>query len=286
MPIRSFGLLILMLAGLAGNFSWADEVRYPMEAGRIVEDSFPFQVLKLALQKAEGEWSLVPSPAGPMNERRSKILLARGHEVDVAWYGTSAKVEEKLQPVRIPISGGLLGWRVLLINRNDQHKFSQIDDFEQLKSFVFVQGAGWSDIEILEGAGLTVATYPYADLFSLAASQHEHVFSRGVEEVYEEMNLYTSSIPDLALEQSLALRYSFARLFFVQIGNEKLHNAIYEGLVKAHEDGSYQALFDTHPSNWAALNKINLEDRKIFKIPNVTMSAETLAIDKKYWFQP
>jgi hypothetical protein len=275
-----------MFAGLAGNFSRADEVRYPKEAGRVVEDSFPFQVLKLALQKAEDKWSLVASPAGPMNERRSKILLARGHEVDVAWYGTSTKVEEKLQPVRIPISGGLIGWRVLLINRNDQPKFSQINNFEQLKNFVFVQGAGWSDIEILESAGLTVATYPYADLFALAASQHEHVFSRGVEEVYEEMNHYISSVPDLALEQSLVLRYSFARLFFVRKGNKKLHDAIYQGLAKAHEDGSYQALFDTHPSNWAALNKINLEDRKVFKIPNATMSAETLAIDKKYWFQP
>lgn len=286
LPVRWFGILVIFLLGLAANSALAETVRYPKEAGRVVEDSFPFQVLKLALQKADGDWSLVASPAGPMNERRSKVLLARGHEVDVAWYGTSANVEEILQPVRIPISGGLIGWRVLLINQNDQPKFDEINSFEQLKKFNFVQGAGWSDIEILENAGLMVSTYPYSDLFAVTASQRDHVFSRGIEEVHEELGEFMPTVPNLALEQKLAIHYSFARLFFVQKGNDRLHDAIYHGLARAHEDGSYQKLFETHPSNSNALNKINLNDRRIFMIPNPTMSAETLAIDKKYWFRP
>jgi len=276
------GAVLLALAGAAT----ASEVRYPVEGGRDVENGMPFQVLKLALEKSGGDWTLVPSSQGEMNEARSKALIASGEGVDIGWYGTYAELEKELMPVRIPINGGLLGWRLFLIDGDRQAEFDTIETVDDLKKLTLVQGDGWGDISILEGAGMKVNTGKYDNLFKMVGAGRADAFPRGADEAFAEQAQRVSEVPNLAVETGLVVYYPLTKLFFVRNGNQELHDAIYDGLVKAHEDGSYKTLFETHPSNKVTLEKANLQNRRKFEIPNPSMSAETTAIPAQYWYTP
>ena len=85
--------------------------------------------------------------------------------------------------------------------------------------------------------------------------------------------------------RTLAFYYPWVKLFFVQNGNQRLHDAIYDGLQKAHADGSFQELFFNHPSNKKSLEQSRLQERRLFMLDNAYMSAETRAIDQKYFFK-
>ena len=260
------------------------QVIYPVERGRDYETSFPLEVLRLALEKSGRDFVITPSRR-TMTENRSRAILQRGTgEVTVAWYGTGAEFERTLLPVRIPISRGLLGHRIFLIREDQQPVFSRIRTIRDLAPLVGLQGIGWSDIEILEGAGLHIHTGEYDHLFSLISRGRADYFSRGVDEVFVEYDKYSNRDRHLAVENDLVLIYPFAKLFFVSKDNQELHDAIHEGFVAAYEDGSYQRLFDSHPAIRGVLDRANLADRRQLYVDNPLMTAETRAIPPRYWF--
>ncbi len=260
------------------------QVIYPVEQGRDYKDSFPLEVLRLALEKSGQDFVIAPSQR-TMTENRSRDILRNGTgEVTVAWYGTGAEFEHTLLPVRIPISRGLLGHRIFLIRDNQQPRFSEIRTIEDLAPLIGVQGIGWSDVEILEGAGLQIQTGEYDNLFSLIDRGRADYFSRGVNEAFAEYDQYRERDRHLAVEEDLVLIYPFAKLFFVSKKNRALHDAIYEGLVAAYDDGSYQRLFESHPTIRNVLERANLAQRRALYVDNPLMTPETLAIPARYWF--
>jgi len=264
----------------------ARDVYYPAEKGRSIEQRLPFQVLKLALEKSGGDWQLKPSPKGFMNENRSKALIATGDGVDVGWYGTYQELETELLPVRIPINGGLLSWRLMLIDGNRQSEFDAVHSLDDLKTLTFVQGEGWGDVAILRAAGLRVDTGPYDDLFRLIGAGRADAFPRGAVEAFFEREERVAEIPNLEVEKKLVIHYPFVRLFFVRKDNQDLHDAIYAGLVNAHADGSYKALFQNHPDNKMVLKQAGLDTRRRIDIENPFMTPETAAIPDQFLYSP
>ena len=204
-----------------------------------------------------------------MSENRSRHILEKGTgEVTVAWYGTSADFERRLLPIRMPIARGLLGHRLFIIRDGSQQNFSHIQSIDDLAPLVGVQGIGWSDVEILRGAGLEIQTGEYENLFGLINNGRADYFSRGVNEAFAELNQYKATHSDLVVEQDLVLIYPFANLFFVSKDNQELHDAIYDGLVAAYEDGSYLDLFNSHPTIKSVLEQSNLDRRRPIFVDN------------------
>lgn len=259
-------------------------VVYPTESGRNYSDAFPLAVLKLALEKSGRDYVLTPSNRA-MSENRSRHILENGTgEVTVAWYGTSADFEARLLPVRIPIARGLLGHRIFLIHAERQRQFKGIETVEELASLVGVQGIGWSDVQILRGAGLEIQTGEYENLFGLINNGRADYFSRGANEAFAELDQYHSTHSNLAVEKDLVLIYPFAKLFFVSKDNQELHDAIHDGLATAYQDGSYLELFNSHPSIKSVLERSNLNGRHPLFVDNPLMTEETRSIPSQYWF--
>jgi hypothetical protein len=55
------------------------------------------------------------------------------HNINVTWNPTSIELEQRFATIRFPLRKGLLGYRVLLINKENQPKFDQIKTPEDLK---------------------------------------------------------------------------------------------------------------------------------------------------------
>lgn len=277
-------LVILSSVGMAFPAAAKLLVIYPTEGGRSYSDSFPLEVLRLALEKSGRDYSLSPSHRS-MSENRSRHILEKGTgEITVAWYGTSVEFERRLLPVRIPIARGLLGHRLFLIRQGSQPQFSAVQTVEDLVPLVGVQGIGWSDVEILRAAGLEIQTGEYENLFSLIDLGRADYFSRGANEAFAELEQYQVTHENLTVEQELVLIYPFAKLFFVAKENQELHDAIHDGLATAYRDGSYLKLFNGHPAIKNVLQKSNLDDRRRLFVDNPLMSEETRSIPDQYWF--
>ncbi len=75
-----------------------------------------------------------------MQQGRAILSLMQGEHVDVVWTMTSRKREKQLLPIRIPLLKGLQGYRIFIINENDNEKFNKISTLEDLRELVAGQG--------------------------------------------------------------------------------------------------------------------------------------------------
>ena len=96
------------------------------------------------------------------------------------------ELEERLIPVRIPVDKDLGGYCVLLVRREDRHRFEGVRSVSDLRRFKIGLGYGWIDVDILRANGFEVVTgSSYEGLFEMlvhrrfdgfrAAQLHGHV---------------------------------------------------------------------------------------------------------------
>ncbi|OEJ69364.1 hypothetical protein BEN30_03750 [Magnetovibrio blakemorei] len=278
-----FAVIVCLFWGTVAN---AEPLRvvYPAEAGRDTANAYPVQLLELALRKSGKPYEMQPFQES-MNEARARSILEAGDgNLTVAWFGTSRDFEQRLRPVRIPMYRGLLGHRIFLINKAKQPLFSAVKTVADLHPLLALQGQGWSDVEILAGAGLNVDTARYNNLFPMLNGGRGDYFPRGVTEAFAELEHFGLNNPNLAVEEELTLVYPFAMFYFVSRSDVALHDAIRDGLAAAFADGSFQALFESHPAIAGALKKVRLNQRRKLTIDNLLMTPETRAIPAEYWY--
>jgi ABC-type amino acid transport substrate-binding protein len=281
-------LLAWLLAGvLAGMLAApvaaeALTVTYPRLEGRDDASQFAFAVLKLALEKSGESVRLVRLPYEMTDARVAEEL--KKNSVDVAWLGISPELEAALLTVRIPITRGLLGKRICIINQSQQGRFSAVREVSDLRKLQTGLGIGWPITSLLRANDLAVTTVSRFDsLFKMVSMGRIDCIPLGANEARAFVKQFKAQLPMLAIEQHLVLKvpyYDF--FFFVAPENKKLHALITKGLIKAYADGSYAQLYEQHPEH-AGLKHIKLKSRLWLHLDNPGASPETMAIDASYW---
>jgi len=244
-------------------------------------DSYGYKVLALALEKSGRKYHLSISK-DLMNAQRARKSIDDG-TVSVLDVGTSPEFETKFSAVYFPIDRGLSGYRLFIINKNLAPQFSTIKTLDQLKQMVAGQGPGWSDIKILEGAGIKVVMGEFVPLFKMVDRRRFDFYPLGIEEIYSLFDKYKEECPDSIIETTLVLHYPFARLFFVRKDNKELHDALMDGLEKAFADGSFQSLMDKDPAFHETQLRANIKSRTIIEIDNPNLTPQFKQIPAKYF---
>lgn len=255
---------------------------------RIVQGNNSIEVyarglLQLALSKLPESYKVQETVPNTSEERMVSMLM--DNQLDVVWYATTNELEEKLQPIRIPIYRGLLGYRVLMIKKGTQHKFNGIKTLSDLRRVSLGQGHFWADTNVLTANSLNVVrVLKYEGLFYMLDGDRFDAFPRGAHEPWSEMQRY----PDLALEveQNLLLSYTNPFYFFVNKTNTKLAQDIERGLRLAIEDGSFDAYFFNDPTVKDVMTKANLKNRTLIKLDNPGLPKNTPVDDASLWFNP
>lgn len=246
--------------------------------------AFAKAVLDLAMREVHAEYTIRASK-DVMERERALEELAEGRTINLHWSSMSRLDEAKLRAIRIPLHRGLIGCRVLLIRKDRQSEFDHIDTLEQLRALTGGQGTGWIDTEILRSAGLHIETAPYDALFRMVEAGHIDYYPRGVIEAYSELQARHQANPDLVVENHLLLAYRSDFIFYTSNHDNRLANAIEEGLRKAYADGSYIQLFRSHPYIRVALDRANLAQRKVIWIDNPYLSEQDREIPSEYWIK-
>lgn len=193
--------------------------------------------------------------------------------------------EEKLIPIRIPLRKGIQGYRLFLINRQDQERLSQVRSLEELKAIPTGTGVQWSTYLILRKAGFNVVPgETHARLFDMLKVRRFVTFGRGMNEIFGELERFGPDNPDLAIEQTLVLFVPLPTYFFVSPARPELASRVRQGLEEMLADGSFDAHFlEYHQSD---IDRARLKHRKIFTIENPNLSQDPPLNDPALWFDP
>ncbi len=283
----SFYRRFILILGLASSLVVA-QAQAQTKNLRVVQgnnsiESYAKGLLKLALSKLPEKYVIEESIPNSSEERMVSMLI--DNQLDVVWYATTNDLEERLQPVRICIYRGLLGYRVLMIKQGMQHKFDGITTLSDLKRVSLGQGRFWADTNVLTANGLNVVkVLKYEGIFYMLDGERFDAFPRGVHEPWSEMKRY----PKLALdvEKNLLISYVNPFYFFVNKSNPRLAQDIEKGLRIALEDGSFDEYFFNDPTVKDVVEKANLKNRTIIHLDNPSLPPKTPVNDKSLWFDP
>ena len=263
--------------------SFADlNVIYPAMDERPVEN-YGYKVLALALEKSGRKYHLSIFTR-QMNAQRARKSIEDG-TISVIDVGSNVEFEKRFSAVYFPIDRGLSGYRLFVINKKSAPDFAVIKNLSDLQKKVAGQGPGWADVKVLEDAGIKVETGEFVSLFRMVDKGRFDFYPLGIEEIYNLLDKYKVNCPDSIIENTLALHYPFARLFFVKKENKELHDALFEGLEKAFADGSFQALMNNDASFKEEQLRANLKDRTIIEIDNPNLSTQFKKIPAKYFMK-
>jgi hypothetical protein len=271
--------LVATIAGsVIGVAARADpEILYYPKRAESPRWNYALGLVQLALEESGRDYVLRPT-TDEMSQTRAARELELGN-IDLIWTGTSAEYEQRFRAVRIPVLRGLDGYRICVIEPGRQSAFSAVQSLDDLKQLTIGQDPGWSDVKILEAAGLKVVTAPYDALPNMVERGRFDCFLRGAHETSNEVARH----PALAVENDLLIVYPFTSFFFVNKKNAALADALESGLKKAYEDGRFMQHFNSHPAIRAIFDEGRIEQRRRLDIPNPFLTYETRAIPDQYW---
>ncbi len=236
-------------------------------------------LLELALAKSGGLYRVELSPTR-MQQNRALVELQSGSgRIDIVGTMTSAEREAALLPVRIPMSRGLIGWRIGLVRADHKDLLRDVRTVEDLKRFSTAQGHDWPDLQILRHSGLKVHPVAvYSGLFGMLNAGRIDWAPRSANEIWAE----AAHHPELAIDSHIVLHYPTADYYFVNRNNPALAEAVRSGLEAALADGSFEQLFYLHYGR--LLRNARFERRLIIQLPNPLLSAQTPLARKELWF--
>ncbi|WP_440904274.1 hypothetical protein ACMZOO_15825 [Catenovulum sp. SX2] len=262
-----------------------DYVHYQLNTEiRPGEKPFLLTMLEKALEHTRpdyGDYLLNPMLTTENFPRTRLIKLVQQGELSIIWSVPNPKLEQELQAIYIPLYKGTQGFRIFLIRQNEQAKFNKISNLSQLKALIAGQGYGWSDVAVLEHNNFKVLQGNPDSLVRMLESNRFDFYPRGLHEPWKELK------PDrqIKVESTIALHYPLPIYFFVSKENRRLQQRLNIGLDALFDNGEFDRLFYNHPRYKEILQKANLANRKIYKLENPTLSAQSKAIlqEKKYW---
>lgn len=236
-------------------------------------------LLQLALDKSGRSYRVQPSPLRMQQNRALIELASDSGRIDVVGTVTSREREAAMLPIRIPLTRGLIGWRLALVDGQHADLLRDVRSVADLRAFSAGQGQDWPDLRILRHSGLTVAPVKvYHNLFGLLQAGRIDWAPRSVNEIWAE----AAAHPGLAVDPYLVLRYPSADYFFVRKQNGALAEDIRRGLEAALADGSFERLFFQHYG--PLIRKARLEQRRLISLPNPLLTPDTPLARKELWF--
>lgn len=248
----------------------------PYDSSNVMQD-YHVLLLQKALSYSAKPYYLQPAAESMPQSRVLKEINQQTGIVDVFWSMTSVEREKMLKPIRVPLSRGLLGWRLLLVNEDVAFLSTQ----RNKQNTLFVQGHDWPDSQILKANGYKVHTAnDYHSLFTMVEKGRVNALPRSVIEIDDE---HKNIAKKLFIAPDLMLYYPTAEYFFVSNNDTKLAAAIEHGLAEMYKDGSFNALFEQQYG--AILKQLAQQKRKVLKLHNPLLPTAT-PLDKPQYWQP
>jgi hypothetical protein len=195
---------------------------------------------------------------------------------NVLWTVTSKEREQLLRAIRIPLYKELWDTRLLVIRKQDEEKFAQIKNKNDLTMYMAGQGAHWPDNAILAANGLGVMLGSGTEnLYKMLQAKRFDYFPRSIVELSSESHFFDAS--DLVVEKNILLSYSNPMYFFVNKKNKELAMRIEKGWEIIIKNGEFDKFFYSDSQVKFALAELKRYDRQIIRLDNPDLLDEVPA---------
>ncbi|MGM9513711.1 substrate-binding periplasmic protein [Roseateles sp. DB2] len=200
--------------------------------------------------------------ADPSQDRCLELL--RSGEVDLVYLPPNPARMAEFAVLPIDLHAGRLGYRLLLIRKEDAPRFARVHRLDQLRSLTGGFGRQWADLAVFEANGLPVVAGPGTEaLLGMLRARRFDYLQRGVSEAYAELASFGGD-SDLMVEPHLALLYALPVYFMVRKDRRPLLQRLQRGLQLAQQDGSFRRLLDQHQGrDWA---RAAIERRQVLEL--------------------
>ena len=261
----------------------ATVIRHPV--GRSDNDRrfiYALKLLRLILDRtvdAYGPYQMKPTQ--PMTQDRIILQIEQGL-LDISHLPISQKANQRLLPVRIPIRKGMLGWRLLLIRREDQKQFAKVRSIEDLRKFKAGFGSQWGDLGILKAnVGKVTTSLDYELLFCMLIANRFDYLHRGLHEPWDEVEIRKKQYPNLHIEETLVLHYPIGDYFYVSKHSSRLAERIKSGFKALIGDGSFDRFFGKEYRT--VIDQAKIPSRRRIDFQNPFLPLDTPLDSKAYW---
>ncbi len=280
-------LLLGSLFLLASTIAVAEEHQVLLYSQKEFRYQYYLALLRQALNATEDDYGktdvqIYQPHATEITEARGMALLQQ-RRIHIAFVPTSREREELFRAVPIPLDQGLLGLRLLLIKESSQPRFDRIQNAKELREKMLGGfNTNWSDYGIYESNGFKVLpATKYETLFKMLETGRFDYFSRGLIEVWSELDNFKNQYPDLRVENRFAFYYNIPVYFFVHKDNEQLAQRIEVGLKRIQTSGAFSKLFQAYYGEHIARAKL---DKRQIIILNSPQGPQGIPVVKPFWW--
>jgi hypothetical protein len=249
----------------AGKITW-DQVRW-----------YHIDLLRLAARFSQMPFTITPVCRDHPTEDGRMAMLRDGSTINLAFFATNSARELDLLAVYFPVYLGTTGLRLFFTRTDIETDLKNVHTLSDLQKFTFGQERRWPDTAILEFNGMRVvdARYPY--LHNMLMAGRFELYPRAYWQAFSELDQMQQTAPDIVLATDVALYYPLPIYFFVSPDQSEMHDAILDGLTRAHATGKVLELLRTHPQTSAAFEKAPLEGLRVINLLNPNLSDQSRA---------
>lgn len=285
----SLSSLIVALCGWSAGAAAATTPQLTMNrtyAGLSLAEDYNYQLLHRVLTVTADEFSEVELVRHPLVMTQSRIIheLKSGRELQVAVLASGYWDTPGIKYVPVPVRRGLLGWRVLVANKNSYEKVSQvIEKPEVLGTLTTGFGEDWIELELMRRKFAYVDTAPTSsELYAMLRQGQVETLSRSVMEVWDEADRLQIDGKELRILPKVVIRYPLADMFFLRSDQEHLAERILRGLELLRLSGEFDQLFAEF--NARVIRKSELENRDVILFDEPDFMPPGVA--EHWWFDP
>lgn len=214
--VRVFCCLCILLVGVLYPLVLsAEKVRLNVPVFSDNSHLYYHELLQKSLLDIGFEIHLVLSEIHLPQKRLVKMV--EDDQMSLCWLIRTEERDKRFTPVAVGLTNNLIGTRVLLIPKGDQYRYDDvrnINDFRKM-NLKGALGADWYDIRVWEANGLKYVVFDgeWRRVFRILSRKQDHIhyFSRGINEVMAEIEIY----PNLEIEHKLVFVYDADFIFYL-----------------------------------------------------------------------
>ncbi|WP_132434625.1 type 2 periplasmic-binding domain-containing protein [Natronoflexus pectinivorans] len=226
-----------------------------------------------ATREEFGIWKIVETTKDYTEIEESNIFDEFKHDLTVTVAGNVKFENREKIVIHKPIMKGLLGFRVLIINEEDQTTFSEASNARNLKNLRHGIPLTWADAELFRSNGFSVVEEGDFDgLFDDLKSRKFDYTAFGANEVNDVFQERAAKTSGLKIEDNIIIYYPFPLLFYINPNNKLLAERVKRGLEIISENGTLNLIFEKHYSE--ILSSINFTSRVVFELENPKLPTE------------
>lgn len=274
--VRLILLLIALLAPAVQALSAPMEYRYWDWGKTAKRDDYQIAVLRLALEKtvpSHGPYSIV-RVVESYSTKRLRREVFNGDRINVhvgPWRRQDrANPYDRNIQIEISIIGGMLGYRNLIVRREDLAKFHGIDEAADLKRLTAGQGRDWIDVTLYRNHGYLVDDRAnLSSLLAMLVNKRFDYLPMSVIEVESFLANEPDLARDLAVVPGMLIQYPLPAIFYVSASKPELARRLEKGLTMMRKDGSLAQFMER--SFQRELQKLNSETTREYFLDNPSL---------------